>query len=191
MKAIVIRKLKKAYSIQELCRAFNLPLSSYYYKPVDKALKHSNIINKIKQISRDSKNTYGKRRINQELRSHGFNIGIYKTKTLMNVLKIKVIVPKKKHSYVEYNDEHKYAKNLLDRNFSPNEINTYCVSDITFIKNGDKWSYLATVMDLYSREIVGYSISDTANAKLAKTALNKAIINKKPTTSNLLFHSDQ
>lgn len=183
--------MKRAYSVIDMCRVFNLCISSYYYKPINVSDKYSKEITKIKDISRNSKNTYGKRRIHDELKDNGYKIGIYRTKSLMDVANIKVIMPKKKHYYSDSGQEHKYTENLLNRNFNPKDINRYWVGDITYIKTGNKWVYLATVMDLYSREVIGSAVSDIANASLSKEALNNAIKNKKPRTINLTFHSDQ
>lgn len=118
----------------------------------------------INNISIDSSNTYGKRRIHAELIELGHVIGVHKTRTFMNKLNIKAIRPKKRHYYPSSGTEHKYAPNLLKRHFSPASINTHWVGDITYLKTHQGWSYLACVLDLASKEIVGYALSQTPDA---------------------------
>ena len=185
------KALNNGYSISELCRAFEFPISSYYYKPVDISDYDHKIIESIKVISEASGQTYGKRRINRDLKAVGYAIGIRKTKRLMKLASIVVIVPRKRHYYPDSGQEHKYAPNLLNREFKPEKPNTHWVGDITYIRTYQGWSYLACVMDLKTKEIVGYALSKSPNAALAKRALLKAIKRQNPNTKKLTFHSDQ
>jgi len=86
---------------------------------------------------------------------------------------------------------HKIAANLLNRQFNPARPMTHWVGDITYIHTAKGWCYLACVLDLYSREIVGWTLSQTADAAFAKAALTQAIRKQQPNTRQLLFHSDQ
>jgi transposase InsO family protein len=86
---------------------------------------------------------------------------------------------------------HRTADNLLNREFSQQKSNTHWVGDITYIKTYQGWSYLASVLDLASRQVVGWSLSKQPNAKLAQDALDNAINRYKPNTKYLMFHSDQ
>ena len=81
--------------------------------------------------------------------------------------------------------------NILNRAFEPSQVNTHWVGDITSIRHYQGWSYLATVLDLGSKDIVGYALSQTPDAQLAKQALTDAIARHKPDTKKWLFHSDQ
>jgi transposase InsO family protein len=186
-----MKKAEPDYKITELCRLFEISMSSYYYRPVTPSLADIELMLLIKSISVDSGNTYGKRRIYVELNELGNDIGIYKTQTLMKRLNIKAITPKKRHYYPDSGDEHKYAPNLLKRQFNPATQNTHWVGDITYIRTYQGWSYLACVLDLATKEIVGYSLSTTPNARLAKDAIDNAIKRQQPNTGKLMFHSDQ
>lgn len=179
------------YSTSELCMAFEISPSSYYYKPVGLSERDKKIIELIKAISAASGSTYGKRRIRAELKTMGYNIGLRKTKCLMNMAGIVVIMPRKRHYYPDTGQEHKYAKNLLNRDFKPAKINTHWVGDITYIRTHQGWTYLACVLDLKSKEVVGYAMSQSPNAALAKKALLNAIKRQQPDTKRLMFHSDQ
>lgn len=82
------------------------------------------------------------------------------------------------------------ADNLLDQQFNPNQENTAWVADITYIPTGSGWLYLAAVMDLYSRKIVGYSLSSRMTADLVCTALQLAIHTRQP-PEGLIMHTDR
>ena len=186
--------MKKAYShytVSELCQVLNVPSSSYYYQAQVPSLAELELITQIKCIAKETGNTYGKRRIQVELASLGHTVGLYKTASLMKKAKIVAICPKRKHYYPDAGKELKYAPNILKRQFSPKTYNTHMVGDITYIRTWQGWSYLACVMDLASKEVVGYALSQSPNAQLAIEALNQAIKRQQPDTSCLLFHSDQ
>ncbi len=186
--------MKKAcvkYSVTELCGVFNVSMSSYYYKSVLPNLVDINIITMIKAISNESRNSYGKRRIQAELNGRGHKLGLHKTASLMVKANVVAIRPKKRHYYPNSGQEHKYAPNLLKREFYPENNNTHWVGDITYISTHQGWSYLACVLDLSTKEIVGYAMSQSPNAQLAKDALMNAIKREKPNTNLLMFHSDQ
>ena len=179
------------YSITEVCEAFDISPSIYYYKPTGSSKQDIDMMRSIKEISASVNHTYGKRRMMLDLRELGYSIGVRKTKRLMNACGISVVMPHKRHHYPDSGQEFKFAPNLLNREFSPLSLNTHWVGDMTYIRHCHGWSYLACVMDLHSKEIVGYALSESPNAALAKRALINAINKKQPDTGHLLFHSDQ
>ena len=179
------------HSVTELCNVFNVSMSSYYYKSVLPNLVDINFITLIKAISSESRNSYGKRRIHAELNGWGHEIGLHKTARLMSKANIVAIRPKKKHYYPNSGQKHKYAPNLLKREFYPETHNTHWVGDITYIATHQGWSYFACVLDLSTKEIVGYAMSQSPKAKLAKDALTNAIKRQQPNTNPLMFYSDQ
>ena len=148
------------------------------------------IIN-IKAIAQETGNSYGKRRMMIELHNRGFELGVHKTASLMKKANVVAIRPKKPHYYPNTGEVHNKADNLLKRQFNPEEINTHWVGDITYIWTHQGWSYLACVLDLGSREIVGWALSQHPNAALAKQALTNAIQKHQPVLNCLQFHSDQ
>ena len=108
----MIKDLKKAnssYTIQELCRVFSLCSSSFYYQPqkINEALTEE-----VKTIFDESSSTYGRRRVHFELQKAGYDVGIYKTTSIMKANNLIAIKPKKKHYYPDSGVEHKYANNL-------------------------------------------------------------------------------
>lgn len=171
----------------------NISSSSYYYQIQAREfdVETERIKVNIKAISTESGNSYGRRRIHKALEKLGIEVGVYKTASLMKSLNIIAINPKKKHNYKNIGEEHAYFKNILNREFSPKSVNTHWVGDITYIRTHQGWSYLASVLDLATKEIVGWALSTCANANLAKKALDNAIKTQRPCTKSLMFHSDQ
>lgn len=145
---------------------------------------------KIIEIFESSKGCYGSRRIKDDLVAHGFEIGRFKARRLMKKLGLRVKTTKKYR--VTTNSNHKYpvAENILDRKFSPAAANKVWATDITYIWTLEGWSYLAIVMDLYSRRIVGWSIGSRMTKTLVLNALDMAFWQRKP-ASGLIHHSDR
>lgn len=184
-----LTKAESQITIQRVCQLLELPVSNYYYTPVirpeDEAIKK-----RIAKIFEGSFQSYGKRRLAFELRKELFDIGVFKTARLMKTLELVAKRPKKPHYYTA-GKEQSTTPHLLKRAFNPSDLNTRWVGDITYIRSHQGWSYLATVMDLANREIVGYALSKTPDAELAKKALTNAIAKHQPNTRELMFHSDQ
>ena len=189
-------KMKKAnsnYTVIELCSLFQLSESTYYAQARQQPINHEALamIVAIRSIAIETDNVYGRRRMHVALLQKGFKLGIHKTASLMAKAQIVAITPKPKHYYANAGKVHPKATNILARQFNPKTINTHWVGDITYIHTYQGWSYLASVLDLATREVVGWAISKTPNAELAKAALNHAILRQLPDTTKLLFHSDQ
>lgn len=186
-----MKKAYPSYTVSELCEVLGIAASSYYYKQVEPSLEDIAIKAEIRLIFESSGQTYGKRRIHVELLCRGYDIGLYKTTSLMKQAGLQAIRPKRRHYYPDSGEEQRYAPNLLKRQFKPEQHNTRWVGDITYIKTWQGWSYLACVMDLSTQEIVGYALSQSPDTQLAVDALKYAIKRQAPDTSQLMFHSDQ
>jgi transposase InsO family protein len=187
----VIKKANPHYKINELCHAFELSSSSFYYQPSPQTAENKAIVTAIDSIFENSYGSYGKRRVHAELLSLDHKVGVYAVATAMKKMGLMAIRPKKKHYYPDSGEEHRYADNVLKRQFNPDTHNTHWVGDITYIKSHQGWSYLACVLDLATKEIVGYALSVKPNAALAIAALDHAIQRQQPTLKGLMFHSDQ
>ena len=188
-----MKKANSEYSIKELCQLFTLSSSTYYEQTRTKLVsaEHINLIAAIKRIAKDTGDTYGKRRMKPELHKQGFTLGLYRTASMMKKAEVIAITPKKKHYYPDGGKSNIKANNLLSRQFEPGTLNTHWVGDITYIPTYEGWSYLACVLDLGSKEIIGWSMSKHPTAELALDALKNAIKRQQPDMSKLMFHSDQ
>lgn len=144
----------------------------------------------IQLIHKQSRNTYGKRRLQAELRSNGQFHGLPRIARLMKESGIKAKAAKKhkvttdsKHNLVVYTNE-------LKRHFSPEKPRTHFVSDITYIRTLTGWLYLAVTLDLFSRKVVGWSMANHMRAELVCNALLMAKA-KSPDMAGCIHHSDR
>lgn len=133
--------------------------------------------------------TYGTRRMAAELCELGFKVDRYKVWKLMKSLQLVAKHPKQ-HRYPMSGKPSVIASNRLNRQFNPDRVNTYWSGDITYIRTGQGWLYLAVTMDLYSRKIISWAFSDTPNSELITHALPLAE-NKSQPKGEVVFHSDQ
>ena len=108
----------------------------------------------------------------------------------MKDLKLKVKMKRRYKNTTDSNHNLPIAANILNRDFYASNPNEKYVGDITYIATGEGWLYLATVIDLYSRKIVGWSMDDTMKVSLVNDALNMAMLHRKP-SSGLLWHTDR
>jgi putative transposase len=164
---------------------------SGFYKHV-KTIKKPDLLLMItmKAIAQESRFSYGKRRMSQSLKQNGFNFGVFATRTLM--LKFDIQCHKKRTYRIWKNNQHTQpaTDNILKRNFITNQPNTAWVADITTIKTSQGPIYLATVLDLFSRKIIGWCIEDNMKETITISALNMAFKKRSP-KSQILHHSDQ
>ncbi|QXH37676.1 IS3 family transposase [Pseudomonas muyukensis] len=123
------------------------------------------------------------------MRKKGFAVGRYRMRSLMKRLDLHWKRPRYAH-YRRATKPAPTAANLLDRRFNPVHPNVRWAGDITYIRAGGRWLYMAVVMDLFSRRIVGWACSKTADTDLSLRALRLAVALRKP-GSGLMFHSDQ
>ena len=173
-----MKKADPQYKTNELCELFQLSVSTHYYHLTQEVSELEQLmIKEIKAIAVEHHHAYGKRRMKKELNNKGLSIGVYKTASLMKKANIVAIRPKKSPRY-DKGETHSIADNLLKRQFNPNTLNTHWVGDITYIKTHIGWSYLACVLDLGSREIVGWALSQSPDAALAKSALHNAVMER-------------
>jgi putative transposase len=145
---------------------------------------------RMRGIFDQSDSSYGSRRMTKQLRAEGFEIGRYRVRGLMKQLGLKV--KQTKRYKVTTNSRHNYpvAPNILNREFDVKEPDWVWGVDITYIWTLEGWLYLAIVMDLFSRQIVGWAMDKRLKTQLAKDALAMAFFHRKP-APGLLHHSDQ
>jgi transposase InsO family protein len=165
----------------------------YSWKNRGKSLRQreqERLIPKVKAIHRQTRQSYGARRISEELEAQGESCGRTKAGTLMKLAGVEAKQKKKFKATTDSKHNLPVAPNLLDRNFEvPEPDRVYC-ADITYIWTTEGWLYLAIVLDLFSRQIVGWSMSNRMQKKLVIDALHMAVWRRRP-ESGLLFHSDR
>ena len=189
-----IDRRRNQYPMRMMCRVLRVSRSGYYAWRVRPESQRAKIDREltvlIRRIHIDSDGVYGVAKITAELKEEGHPCGRHKVARLMRKAGLKGC-PKRPFKVTTQRDpSHPVADNLLEQDFTAGGPNERWASDITYISTRQGWLYLAVVMDLYSRRIVGWSMSRWINRHLVIDALNMAIGQRCP-DGELLHHSDR
>ena len=178
--------------IRGICRTLNLPRSSYYHaaQPTDSELADEHIGQLIEEIFVRHRSRYGYRRIYRELQDHDITCAPSRVRRIMKERELRAIQPKNFTPKTSDGKANRPAPNLLANQRLPEQVNQAWAGDITFIPTASGWIYLAVVIDLCSRRIVGWSLADHMRKELVIDALNNAL-QSRTITENLIFHSDR
>jgi transposase InsO family protein len=189
--------MKDDHPIRLLCLYLKVSPSGFYQwqqrqvQPCARALENQSLLQEIEQIHARSRQTYGSPRIQKELRKKGRCHGRHRVARLM---KEKGLCGRQKGRYriqtTESNHDQPIAPNRLAQAPKATAPNQIWVADITYIETKEGWLYLAAVLDLYSRKIVGWAMSERINTALVLQALAMALLHRRP-PANLLLHSDR
>jgi transposase InsO family protein len=177
-----------------MCRVIGVSRSSYYSwlsdPDCERVKEDKELILLIKDIFEEGRSNYGSRTIKKKLEQKGCFISRRRVIRLMNQEKLICKTRRKFKATTDSNHKLPVAPNLLNREFKVDKPNCCYVGDITYIATGEGWLYLATVIDLYSRKIVGWSMADNMKAELVNKALLMAIWQRKP-ERGLIWHTDR
>jgi putative transposase len=178
-----------------LCRVLGVNRTSFHdwerRPPSDRALTDAWLTEKIKQIHADSRGVYGAPRIHAELRlEHGIRVGRKRVARLMKAAGISGVRPRKRWRTTIGVPGVEPATDLVERDFRPAGPNLLWVADITYLRSGEGWLYLAAVQDTFSRAIVGWSMATHMRSTLVVDALRMALGRRRP-GPGLIHHSDQ
>lgn len=166
---------------------------SGYYKSLKATIKKEEvkIVVAMKAIAKKFRYSYGKRRLSKALQKEGFGIGVYATKTLMHKYGIESKQRKVRKNYNYIKRQEVEGKNILNRRFDVEEPNLVWCGDITQITTGQGEIYLAGIIDLYSRKIIGQAMDKQMTEELIIRALQVAINQRQIKDKKLLHHSDR
>jgi transposase InsO family protein len=168
--------------------------SGYYRyakaEPSKRTKENELLLEKIKEVHKKSRQTYGSPRIHADLKAQGEP---YSRKRIARIMRQEGIQAKMKKRFKKttiVNPKASTAPNLLNQNFTADKANQRWVADITYIATAEGWLYVAAVLDLFSRRIIGLSMSDRMTSDLVINALKQAIIHRNP-KAELMHHSDK
>ncbi len=185
---------KASYPMRILCRVLGVSRSGYYAwrarKPSVRDLEDEQLRPKIVEAFEIGRGTYGSPRVRDELVDQGFEIGRKRVARLMRELGLQGVTPRKFRVTTHSDHDHPIAENVLARNFEASGPNEKWATDITYVWTAAGWLYLAVVMDLYSRRIVGWSTADHLETGLCLDALQMAL-GHRVGVEGLLHHSDR
>jgi len=189
-----IKSERNTHKVTTLCRVMGVSRSGYYEhigKPASKRSKEdSELTEQILDIHHKSHKTYGKRRVQKYLARQGRAVGLERVSRLMRQANIQAKATRRFKTTTDSNHNERISPNTLDRQFEVDKPNHRWVSDITYIRMKSGFSYLAVIMDLFSRRIVGWAIDNQMSSSIINRALDMAVINRK-SVNGCLLHSDQ
>lgn len=183
------------FGLDEMCRVLDVSESGYRSwrqggKPYRKRLTDAQMLTLIRAIHAEVKGSYGSPRMVRELRARGYPAGKDRVERLMAENGIRA---KHKRRYkVTTDSKHNLpiAPNLLERDFSPQAPNQVWTTDITYLWTDEGWLYLAIVLDLFNREVVGWSLKPQMTSEIVTDALTMAWFRRRP-AAGLICHSDR
>jgi putative transposase len=190
-----ITQHKNTYPISLQCQVLGVSRNGYYNYQASVANKsddpeHQEMLEWVKDIAESSGYSYGSRRMKKALNALSFPVGRYKARKLMREAGVQVRHRKKYKVTTNSNHKQPVFDNLLARQFDVPQPDQAYVADITYIWTQEGWLYLAVVIDLYSRKVVGWSMSSRMKAQLVCDALKMAIWQRRP-KAGLIHHSDR
>ncbi len=197
MRYAFIEEQRALHSVRRMCRVLEVSAAGFYESrgraPSARALADVAIREAVIRAHTESRRRYGRPRIHAELRAEGFTIGQKRVGRIMKSAGLRGIQPRRFRKTTDSNHELPIAPNVLARSFDVAEIgatNRVWAGDITYLPTREGWLYLAVVIDLASRRVVGWSMDSTMQRSLVIDALRMALKRRRP-RRGMMFHSDR
>lgn len=189
----MIARCRDHYPVTRLCHLLSVSVSGYYAwvnrQPSPRARANLELVTVMREIHEAVSNRYGSPRMHAELVARGYRCGVHRVARLMRRQGM-VGKQRKRRPGTRFNDERGKAPNLLNREFTVPNANQVWVADITYLRTAEGFVYLAVVLDLYSRRVVGWAMRPRLGADLVSSALRQALGNRRPAGA-VLHHSDR
>ena len=185
---------RSSHGVQKMCRVLGVSRSGYYrwksQPRSNRQRENEKILVEIRESHKNSRRAYGSPRITEDLQAKGTKCGENRVARLMHIHGI--VGKAKKKFKATTNSKHTLpiADNLLNQNFEAEKPNTVWISDITYIPTLEGWLYLVVILDLFSRQVVGWAMSDRLTSGFVVKAMYQAIGRRRP-SSECIFHSDR
>ena len=194
MKFALIDAERAQWPVEVQCDVLGVSRSGYYAwkdRPAaPRAAEDAELVVEIKAAHKAGRGNYGSPRVHRELRAKGRRIGKKRVERLMRREGIVGRRKKRFRKTTDSNHSHPIAPNVLERNFDVELPNAAWVTDVTYVWTHEGWLYLAAILDLFSRRVVGWAVSANNDRALAISALDRAVAERAP-TPGLVHHSDR
>lgn len=194
MKYGFIEEHKEVFSVERMCQLWKITRSGYYaWKQRGVGIRqkeNQDLLNRIREAYQRGRKVYGSPRITRELKSQGISCGENRVARLMRQMGLQARVPRRWKRTTDSHHPYPVAPNLLQQQFHTKQPNRIWVSDITYIGTREGWLYVAAVLDLYSRKVIGWSMQESLSQQLVLSALRDAL-RQRPPEAGLIFHSDR
>jgi putative transposase len=191
----MVQELSKSYPVQELCAVLEVTRSGYYAwrhgQETARQVANRLLAQQIQRVYHEKKGRYGSPRVTQQLRREGQRCNHKRVERLMRQQGLKGCSSRKRRVRTTDSDhDQPIALNRLLGRAAPSRPNEVWVADITYVPTAQGWLFLAAVMDLYSRQILGWSVWESLQAEGALQALKRALANRRP-PKGVIHHSDR
>ena len=194
MRFVFVHAEKAKHSVRMLCRVLRVSPSGYYAwrqrSPESRAQRDAALAVHIRAIHKRSRCTYGSPRIHAELKREGLAVGRKRVARIMRHEGLEAAPRKRFRTTTDSKHSLPVAPNLLQRQFDVTDVNRAWVTDITYVWTWQGWLYLAVVVDLFSRRVVGWAADEHMRTELVLDALGMAIARRRP-APGLVHHSDR
>jgi len=195
MKYQFIAEHEPVYSVKRICQVLGVQRSGYYAwkdRPASsRAQANAELLDKVRQAFHESRCTYGSLRIHHYWLRRGYHFSRHRIARLM---KSAHLIPVRMTKWHPHTTQQRFgdriAPNLLNQDFQAAQPNEKWVGDVTYIDTAEGWLYLATLLDLFSRRVVGWAMSEKNDTNLVEKAWRMAVSNRRP-PGQLLHHSDR
>jgi putative transposase len=189
-----MRAEKASFSVAAMARVFNVTRQGYYAfvnrPPSNRVQDDAKLCEEVRQIFDESDATYGSPRVYRELRTRGWCTSKRRVERALRGMGLTPPRPRRHRKTTILDAADPVAPNLLARDFAATRPNERWVTDITYVWTSSGWVYLAAILDLFSRAVVGWSVDTSLSTQLPLTALHSAIQRRRP-DAGLLHHSDR
>ena len=194
MKCAWIEKHSKDFPVAVLCRFMTISRSRYYdwlnAPKTEREKGNEQLLDILTTLFQKGRGTYGTRRLKKEFAKLGYVVSRRRIGRLMTQAGLSCKTKKKFKATTDSKHTKPIAPNLVDRQFTVPQSDRYYVGDITYVATEEGWLYLAVVIDLFSRKVVGWSMDSRMKAKLVNDALLMALWKRKP-DKGLIWHTDR
>ena len=189
-----IESHRDEFPIKLMCNVLGIVRQSYYAwrnrGPSQREQENEKLLEEIKEIHRHSRQTYGSPRIHQALKAQGIVVGRNRVARLMREHGIRAIQKRKKKWTTDSSHSLPIAPNLVNRQFEVDGSDKLWLADLTYVRTEEGWLYLAAILDVHSRKVVGWAMDQTMSRKLCMDALGMAVMVRQP-GEGLVHHSDR
>jgi transposase InsO family protein len=184
---------KASFSVSAMCRLFDVTRQGFYAyakrPPSARVVGEAELCRLIRKIFDESGERYGSPRVLEELRRRGLRIGKHRVERAMRGMGLTPLLPRR-HKTTLADRSHPVAPNELARDFTATRPNERWVTDLTYVWTAEGWVYVAAILDLFSRAVVGWSVATTTATSLPLAALDMAVQRRRP-GRGWLHHSDR
>jgi len=191
---VFIKEHREEFPVTVMCKVLMVSSSGYYAwlkrEPSTRAQQDQLLVEKARQIHKQSARRYGSPRVYRQMKAEGIEVGRNRVARLMRENGICVRTKRRFRRTTDSNHDYPIADNIVNRNFDVKAPDRLWAGDITYLWTSQGWLYLAVILDLFSRRVVGWALADHMRTEMVLSALQMALGQRIPETA-MIYHSDR